>query len=155
MRLFQISGTSATLTTPRKAVVALDMTITVNLTPAHWRRRLATHDRSFSSGAAAATMAGGRLRRLAALPLHQTADLPLTARVHHPRTHGGEREIDLMVERGDGKILAVDVKLVDTANDHDVLHRRWLAECIEPPSLLSPTLLGTSASFVSGRTARR
>lgn len=50
------------------------------------------------------------------------------ARVRHLRTHAGEHEIDLIVERGDHRVLAAGVKLAHTVGDHDVRHLRWLAD---------------------------
>jgi uncharacterized protein len=50
------------------------------------------------------------------------------AKVGHLRTAGGEHEVDLIVERDDGRILALEVKLSTTVNDHDVRHLRWLKE---------------------------
>jgi predicted AAA+ superfamily ATPase len=50
------------------------------------------------------------------------------ARVRHLRTKGGAREIDLIVERGDGRVVAIEVKLARVPDDHDVRHLRWLAE---------------------------
>lgn len=50
------------------------------------------------------------------------------ARVGHLRTHGGEHEVDLIVERGDHRVLAVEVKLARTVRDDDVRHLRWLRE---------------------------
>lgn len=61
----------------------------------------------------------------------------LTVRVHaealgmrtlHLRTKGGEHEVDLIVERDDGKVLAIEVKLNGLPNDKDVKHLRWLKE---------------------------
>ena len=49
------------------------------------------------------------------------------ARVGHLRTNGGEREIDLIVERADGRVIAIEVRLTRTADDTDVRHLRWLA----------------------------
>lgn len=48
------------------------------------------------------------------------------ARVRHMRSYGGEREIDLIVERDDGRVVALEVKLTRTATDDDVRHLRWL-----------------------------
>ncbi len=48
------------------------------------------------------------------------------ARVHHLRTQGGGHEIDLIVERGDHRVLAIEVKLSATVSDHDVRHLNWL-----------------------------
>jgi predicted AAA+ superfamily ATPase len=52
------------------------------------------------------------------------------ARVGHLRTFAGEREIDVIVERGDGRVLAMEVKLRPVPNDRDVAHLRWLREQI-------------------------
>jgi predicted AAA+ superfamily ATPase len=49
------------------------------------------------------------------------------ARVGHLRTKGGRREIDLIIERDDQKVVAVEVKLTRTIDDEDVQHLRWLA----------------------------
>lgn len=54
----------------------------------------------------------------------QTAE----ATVRHMRTDGGKREIDLIVERDDQRILAIEVKLSRTVDDHDVRHLLWLRE---------------------------
>lgn len=48
--------------------------------------------------------------------------------VKHLRTARGEREIDLVVERADGKIIAIEVKLANTVNEHDVRHLLWLKD---------------------------
>jgi predicted AAA+ superfamily ATPase len=50
------------------------------------------------------------------------------ARVGHLRTAGGEQEVDLIVERDDGRVLAIEVKLASTVADQDVRHLRWLSE---------------------------
>jgi uncharacterized protein len=49
------------------------------------------------------------------------------ARTAHLRTWSGDREIDLIVERGRA-ILAVEVKLGQVPDDRDVRHLLWLAE---------------------------
>lgn len=50
------------------------------------------------------------------------------AQLHHLRLKGGDREIDLIVERHDGRLLALEVKLGTTVGDDDVRHLRWLRE---------------------------
>lgn len=50
------------------------------------------------------------------------------ARVYHLRQHGGRREIDLIVERPDRRILAIEVKLGATVQDDDVKNLLWLRE---------------------------
>jgi predicted AAA+ superfamily ATPase len=52
------------------------------------------------------------------------------ARVGHLRTFAGEREIDLIVERGDGRVVAIEVKLRPVPSDKDLAHLRWLREQI-------------------------
>ena len=52
------------------------------------------------------------------------------ARVHHLRTRAGEHEVDLIVERGDGRIVALEVKLSATVDDRDTRHLKWLADNI-------------------------
>ena len=52
------------------------------------------------------------------------------ARVRHLRTRGGEREVDLIVERDDGRIVALEIKLTATVTDGDVRHLHWLAGTI-------------------------
>lgn len=54
------------------------------------------------------------------------------ARVHHLRTQGGEHEIDLIVERADGGVVALEVKLGAVIGDTEVRHLRWLADQIGP-----------------------
>lgn len=49
------------------------------------------------------------------------------ARVAHLRTKGGRREVDLIVERGDGKVLAIEVKLGGTPGSGETKHLNWLA----------------------------
>ncbi|HEY2055897.1 MAG TPA: DUF4143 domain-containing protein [Solirubrobacterales bacterium] len=48
------------------------------------------------------------------------------ARVFHLRTGGGEHEVDLIVERDDGRVLAVEFKLARDVTDDDVRHLKWL-----------------------------
>ena len=50
------------------------------------------------------------------------------ATVKHLRTAGGRHEIDLIVERADGRIVAVEVKLSRDVDDRDTHHLRWLGE---------------------------
>lgn len=50
------------------------------------------------------------------------------ARVGHLRTAGGQHEVDLIVERADGRVLAIEVKMGRSIEDRDVRHLRWLRE---------------------------
>ena len=61
------------------------------------------------------------------------------ARVGHLRTRGGEREIDLVVERRDGRVVALEVKLSATVDDATPATSRGSASasaptCSTPPS---------------------
>jgi predicted AAA+ superfamily ATPase len=46
--------------------------------------------------------------------------------VAHFRTHRGEHEVDLIVERRDGRCIGVEVKLSPLVTDDDVRHLTWL-----------------------------
>lgn len=48
------------------------------------------------------------------------------ATTSHLRTKGGENEVDLIVERDDRSVLAVEVKLAAEVSDRDVRHLNWL-----------------------------
>ncbi|MDQ6737983.1 MAG: DUF4143 domain-containing protein [Gemmatimonadota bacterium] len=50
------------------------------------------------------------------------------ARVCHFRTANGRHEVDLIVVRDDGRVLAIEVKLGAVVNDGDVKHLSWLAQ---------------------------
>jgi uncharacterized protein len=52
------------------------------------------------------------------------------ARVAHLRTRAGEHEVDLIVERGDHRVLALEVKLGRGVDDKDVAHLKWIADRI-------------------------
>ena len=70
------------------------------------------------------------------------------ARVSHLRTRAGEQEVDLIVERADGGIVALEVKASALVNDSDVRHLHWLAKRIGP-------LLKDAAVVTTGREAYR
>lgn len=48
--------------------------------------------------------------------------------MRHLRTKAGEREVDLVVERADGRVLAIEVKLTSAVTDADVASLRWLRD---------------------------
>lgn len=50
------------------------------------------------------------------------------ARVYHCRTRGGRHEVDAIVERYDGRYLAMEFKLGRSIDDGDVKHLKWLEE---------------------------
>jgi len=50
------------------------------------------------------------------------------ASVGHLRTRNGDHEIDLVVIRGDDRVVAIEVKLAATVSDQDTRHLHWLAD---------------------------
>jgi uncharacterized protein len=52
------------------------------------------------------------------------------ASVSHLRTAAGAHEVDMIVERSNGGVLAIEVKLTRDVGEHDTRHLKWLAERI-------------------------
>ena len=77
-------------------------------------------------GPQAGTMLGHLFQSLAALCIRVPAQAA-EASVGHLRTRNGDHEIDLVVVRDDGKVLAIKVKLATTVDDRDTAHLHWLA----------------------------
>ena len=75
------------------------------------------------------TLLGALFESLVALSVRVYAQ-GAEASVKHLRTAGGHREIDLIVERADGRIVAIEVKLTRNVADGDVRHLTWLSETI-------------------------
>lgn len=50
------------------------------------------------------------------------------ARVRHLRLHGGRHEVDLIIERADQRVVAIEAKLGGTVESGDVRHLLWLRE---------------------------
>ena len=75
------------------------------------------------------TLLGALFESLVTLSLRVFAQLA-RARVSHMRTKNGDHEIDLIVERRDGRVLAIEVKLAAVPDDRDVRHLHWLADNI-------------------------
>lgn len=72
------------------------------------------------------TLLGALFESLCTLSLRVCAQAS-EARVFHLRTSGGEHEVDLILEREDGRVLAVEVKLARDVGSDDVRHLNWLA----------------------------
>ncbi|MGJ9412650.1 ATP-binding protein [Aeromicrobium sp. CF4.19] len=66
------------------------------------------------------------------------------ARVGHLRRQSGDREVDLIVSRGDSSVVACEVKLAHTVNDHDVRQLLWLKEQLGP-NLVDMVVITTGA----------
>ena len=75
------------------------------------------------------SLLGGLFESLVALSVRVYAQAA-ESRMYHLRTRGGEHEVDLIVERGDGRVLALEVKLSRTVARSDVRHLAWLADTI-------------------------
>lgn len=66
------------------------------------------------------------------------------ARVGHLRNQNGDREVDLIVERADRRVVAIEVKLAETISDDDVKHLRWLRGRLGP-DLLDAIVVSTGS----------
>jgi predicted AAA+ superfamily ATPase len=66
------------------------------------------------------------------------------AQVAHLRTMEGKHEIDLIVVRGDGRVVALEVKLSSTVDERSVRHLRWLQETLGD-DLLDAVVLTTGS----------
>jgi predicted AAA+ superfamily ATPase len=72
------------------------------------------------------TLLGALFESLVTLDLRVYAQQS-EAKVEHLRTFSGDHEVDLIVERTDGRVVAVEVRLAHTIDDRDVRHLEWLA----------------------------
>jgi predicted AAA+ superfamily ATPase len=52
------------------------------------------------------------------------------ASIGHFRTHRGDHEVDLIVQRADGRVVALEVKTTAAPKDADLKHLHWLADRI-------------------------
>lgn len=73
------------------------------------------------------SLVGGLFEGLAALSVRGAAQVA-GADVRHLRTQRGEREVDLIVEGTDGRVVAIEVKFSRSAADPDVAHLLWLRD---------------------------
>ncbi len=69
------------------------------------------------------------------------------ATVKHLRTRADLHEIDLIVERGDHRVVAIEVKLTRRVVDQDVRHLRWLADQIGDELLDSVIVTAGPAAY--------
>lgn len=90
---------------------------------------------------ASGTMLGSLFESLVTLCVRVPAQAH-ECQVHHLRTRNGDHEVDLVVERRDGRILALEVKLAATITDRDVKHLTWLQEELGP-KLLDTVVIST------------
>ena len=87
------------------------------------------------------TLLGALFESLCTLSLRVYAQAS-EVRVFHLRTSGGEHEVDLIIEREDGRVLAVEFKLARDIGSDDVRHLNWLARQLGD-SLIDTVVLTT------------
>ncbi|WP_300681585.1 DUF4143 domain-containing protein [Nocardioides sp.] len=78
---------------------------------------------------AAGTWLGALFESLVTQSVRVYADAA-SAHVGHLRTQATDREIDLIVEGEDRRVVAIEVKLSETISDRDVRHLNWLHDQI-------------------------
>lgn len=78
-------------------------------------------------GTRARVLLGSLFESLATLTVRSCAQA-VEATTGHLRSHNGEREVDLVVEGPDGRVVALEVKLSRTVTDGDVRHLLWLRD---------------------------
>ena len=71
------------------------------------------------------TVLGSMFESLATLCIRVAAQAA-EADVGHLRTRDGDHEVDLVVTREDGAVLAIEVKAAGAADDGDAKHLQWL-----------------------------
>lgn len=80
---------------------------------------------AYGGSSFARPLVGRLFESLAVLSVRTYAEAHF-AKAMHFRDAAGTREIDIIVERQDGKILAIEVKLGQTVTDSDLTHLKWL-----------------------------
>jgi predicted AAA+ superfamily ATPase len=73
------------------------------------------------------TLLGALFESLVTLSVRVYAQVA-DASVGHLRTKGGRHEVDLIVERDDGKVVAIEVKLGATPRNAETKHLAWLKQ---------------------------
>ncbi len=73
------------------------------------------------------TLLGALFESLVALNLRVYAQAN-EATLHHLRTRDGRHEVDFIIQRGDHKVVAIEVKLSATVDDRDLVHLHWLRD---------------------------
>lgn len=69
------------------------------------------------------------------------------ARVHHMRTLNGDHEVDLVIARADGRVVALEVKLSPSVGERDVKHLLWLREKMGPDLLDAAVITTGKAAY--------
>lgn len=92
------------------------------------------------------TFLGALFESLVAMSLQVFAG-PSGATVHHLRTHRGEHEVDFIVKIGNGKVVAMEVKLSGIVRDKDVKHLTWLKSILGDAFLDSVVVYTGSTAY--------
>lgn len=99
------------------------------------------------------TLLGALFESLATLVVRVCAQAA-EARVLHLRSWSGEREVDLIVERDDHRVLGLEVTLSPEVDDSDVRHLLWLEQQLGE-DFLGGAVLTTGTEPTSGPMASR
>lgn len=75
-------------------------------------------------------LVGRMLDTFVAAQLRPEVALTRYARLHHLRTEGGRQEIDLLIDLGRGRVVAVEVKAGAVVDARDARHLAWLRDSI-------------------------
>lgn len=94
------------------------------------------------------TWLGALFESLVVQSMHTYADA-VQATVGHLRTKSTERDIDLIVERADRSIVAIEIKLSATVDDKDVRHLTWIREQL--PDRVVDTVVINSGEYAYRR----
>jgi predicted AAA+ superfamily ATPase len=90
------------------------------------------------------TLLGALFESLVTLSLRVYAQAA-EAQVKHFRLHSGRREVDLIVQRDDDRVVAFEVKLAPVPRENDLRHLKWLQGSIGE-NLLDAIVITTGAS---------
>jgi uncharacterized protein len=94
------------------------------------------------------TLLGALFENLVAQSVQVYAEV-IGAHVGHLRTQRGEHEVDLIVERHDGRVVAIEVKLSTAPTDHDLRHLHWLKEKL--PDQVADLVVVTTGKYAYRR----
>lgn len=94
--------------------------------PALAARLLDLTDDDFAPGRRGAPLLGHLFDHLVTMSV-RTYAMATEARIGYFRAPSGEHEVDIIIERA-GRVIAIEVKLSRSVDDHDVRHLLWLRE---------------------------
>jgi len=89
------------------------------------------------------TFLGALFESLAVQTIRVLAEL-YGARAAHMRVRGGDHEVDVILQRRDFKVLAIEVKFSSVVRPADVRHLNWLQQKL-PDQVLDKVLINTSS----------